>query len=157
MNFIAYCRDKFLLLTLHFSCMAALTAFLYVTNYPAANIGILLLVWFLILSLWFLWEFLRRRLFFARAEEILTASEQKYLLGELIPESFRLEDQLYRDMIRRSNKSVIERIRSLEDAQKEYREYIETWVHEVKAPIACISLLCEKLRQPPSPETPSPC
>lgn len=165
MNFIAYCRDKFLLLTLHFSCMAALAAFLYVTDYPAANIGIVLLFWLLILSLWFLWEFLHRRLFFARAEEILTASEQKYLLGELMPESFRLEDQLYRDMIRRSNKSVIERIRSLEDAQKEYREYIETWVHEVKAPIACISLLCEKLRQTPeqapspkaaSPEIPSP-
>lgn len=51
-------------------------------------------------------------------------------------------------MIRRSNKSVIERIRQIEASGQEYREYIENWVHEVKAPITGISLLCENGRQP---------
>ena len=32
----------------------------------------------------------------------------------------------------------------MEDAGKDYREYIESWVHEIKAPIADIGLLCEK-------------
>ena len=36
-----------------------------------------------------------------------------------------------------------ERIRQIEDEQKEYREYIESWVHEVKAPITSIDLMCE--------------
>lgn len=69
--------------------------------------------------------------------------DQRYLLGELMPESYRLEDRLYRDMIRRSNKSVIDRIRIVEDQQKDYREYIESWVHEIKAPITSIALMCE--------------
>ena len=69
--------------------------------------------------------------------------DQRYLLGELMPASHRLEDQLYRDLIRISNKSVIERIRQIEDEQKEYREYIESWVHEIKAPITGIDLMCE--------------
>lgn len=69
--------------------------------------------------------------------------DQRYLLGELMPESYRLEDRLYRDMIRRSNKSVIDRIRVVEDQQKDYREYIESWVHEIKAPITSIALMCE--------------
>lgn len=147
MTAVEYFKDKLLLLTLHLSCMMALAAFLYVTNYPASNICIILLVWMLVLSAWFLTEYLRRRQYFRQMAEILENAEQKYLLGELMPRSFRLEDQLYRDMIRQSNKSVIEKIRSVEDARTEYREYIESWIHEVKAPIADINLLCERLRQ----------
>ena len=63
--------------------------------------------------------------------------------GELMPASFLLEDRLYANLIRYSNKSVIEKIRQLEQEQKDYREYIESWVHEVKAPITGIALLCE--------------
>lgn len=38
---------------------------------------------------------------------------------------------------------MIERIKEIERTQKDYREYIESWVHEVKAPITGIFLLCE--------------
>ncbi len=144
MNFLDFLKDKLLLLTLQAACMLASAAFLYATGYPAASIGILLFCWFLILSAWLLGEYVRRRRYFRQLERILEDADQKYLLGELMPESFRLEDRLYRDMIRRSSKSVIERIHAVEDAGKDYREYIESWVHEIKAPIADIGLLCEK-------------
>ena len=144
MNFLDFLKDKLLLLTLQAACMLASAAFLYATGYPAAYIGILLFCWFLILSVWLLGEYVRRRRYFRQLERILEDADQKYLLGELMPESFRLEDRLYRDMIRRSSKSVIERIHAVEDAGKDYREYIESWVHEIKAPIADIGLLCEK-------------
>nr|WP_289765759.1 sensor histidine kinase [uncultured Acetatifactor sp.] len=144
MNFLDFLKDKLLLLTLQAACMLASAAFLYATGYPAASIGILLFCWFLILSVWLLGEYVRRRRYFRQLERILEDADQKYLLGELMPESFRLEDRLYRDMIRRSSKSVIERIHAVEDAGKDYREYIESWVHEIKAPIADIGLLCEK-------------
>nr|WP_300678447.1 sensor histidine kinase [uncultured Acetatifactor sp.] len=144
MNFLDFLKDKLLLLTLQAACMLASAAFLYATGYPAASIGILLFCWFLILSVWLLGEYVRRRRYFRQLERILEDADQKYLLGELMPESFRLEDRLYRDMIRKSSKSVIERIHAVEDAGKDYREYIESWVHEIKAPIADIGLLCEK-------------
>ena len=34
----------------------------------------------------------------------------------------------------------------MEDEQKDYREYIESWVHEIKAPITSIALSCENHR-----------
>ena len=144
MKFADYCKDKLLLVLLHFSCMLSLAAFLRITNYPWGYRLIVLYCWILIFLLWFVTEYLRRRRYFRRMEEILEAAEQKYLLGELMPKSFRLEDELYRRMIRLSNKSVIEKIRREEDARKEYREYIESWVHEIKAPITDIYFLCEK-------------
>lgn len=63
-----------------------------------------------------------------------------------MPESFGLEDRKYRELIRKSNKSVIERIHQMEQNQKDYREYIESWVHEIKAPITAIALNCENNR-----------
>jgi signal transduction histidine kinase len=146
MTFVDYFKDKLLLLLLHLSCMMVLAFFLHATGYPAADICIILVVWLLILSIWFLTEYFRRRQYFHKTAEILAHADHKYLLGELMPQSFRLEDTLYRNMIRQSNKSVIESIRTVEDARQEYREYIESWVHEIKAPIANITLLCEKRR-----------
>lgn len=144
MNFSDYCKDKLLLLMLQLFSMGLLSAFLYATGYSTGCLCHILFGWFILFTAWFLWEYIHRKRYFDQMGEILEQAEQKYLLGELLPASFRLEDRLYREMIRKSNKSAIERIRSVEDAHLEYREFIESWVHEIKAPIADICLLCEK-------------
>ena len=38
---------------------------------------------------------------------------------------------------------MLERIGNMQREQKEYREYIEQWVHEMKTPITAMKLLCE--------------
>ena len=141
-----YLIDKLLLLTLHVGCMLLLAGFLYATGYEPQFCVLILIFWILILMLWFGYEYYSRRRYFHELWETLNKMEQRYLLGELMPVSHRLEDGLYREMLRISNKAVIERIRQIEDEQKEYREYIESWVHEVKAPITSIDLMCENCK-----------
>ncbi len=148
MSVRAFLKDRFLLLVLHLVCMGMLSVFLRLTGYNGTNVAIILLFWVVILTAWLAVTYLGRRKYFEETGRILENVDRRYLLGELLPASFRLEDRLYRDMIRRSNKSVIERIRQIEASGQEYREYIENWVHEVKAPITGISLLCENGRQP---------
>jgi signal transduction histidine kinase len=147
MNLINFFKDKFLLLILHVVCMSLLSGFLHVTGYSGANIILILICWLLILVVWFFASYLQRRKFFREAEQILEEMDQRYLLGELLPDSPQLEDRLYREMMRRSNKSVIERIHQMEVEQTDYKEYIENWVHEIKAPITSIALLCENGRR----------
>lgn len=142
-----FLKDRFLLLLLHAVCMFLLAVFLRLTGYGAANTGLLLIFWLLILTAWLGVVYIQRRAYFREVEQILEKVDQRYLLGELLPASFRLEDRLYRETICRSNKSVIERIRRIEDEQKDYKEYIESWVHEVKAPITSIALICENGRR----------
>ena len=144
MKFTDYCKDRLMSVMFQLSCLMALMAFLYATGYPSGCLGIVLVGWLLLSCSRFLAEYFRRKRYFDRIMEILEQANTKYLLGELMPGSFRLEDRLYRDMIRISNKSAIEKVRAAEDARQEYREYIESWVHEIKAPIADICLLCEK-------------
>ncbi len=146
MKLMDFLRDKSLLLLLHLVCMCVVAGFLSMTGYGKTNIILILIFWTMTLIIWFFVTYLQRRKYFCKMEQILEKVDQRYLLGELLPDSFRLEDRLYREMIRKSNKSVIERIRQIEDEQRDYKEYIESWVHEVKAPITSISLLCNNRR-----------
>lgn len=141
-----YLKDKSLLLLLHMVCMSLLAGYLRLTGYPWDYCAVILSCWAIVLGVWLTVQFLSRRRYFQEMEHILENLDQRYLLGELMPWSFCLEDRLYRTLIRKSNKSVIERIRRVEQEQKEYREYIESWVHEIKAPITAIALNCENHR-----------
>lgn len=146
MKLMEYLKDKILLLTLHMGCMLLLAGFLYATGYEPQYCLLIIIFWILILALWIGYGFYSRRCYFSQLWDTLEKMDQRYLLGELMPVSHRLEDRMYREMIRISNKAVIERIRQIEDSQKEYREYIESWVHEVKAPITSIDLMCGNCR-----------
>ena len=141
-----YLKDKSLLLLVHIVCMSLLAVFLGLTGYPQDYCVVILVCWTLILGVWMIVQFFSRRHYFQEVGDIIDQLDQRYLLGELMPWSFRLEDRLYRTFIRKSNKSVIERIHQIEREQKEYREYIESWVHEIKAPITAIALNCENHR-----------
>lgn len=146
MRLIDFVRDKGMLLLLHLVCMCVAAAFFRLTGYSMTNTILFLIVWVLLLAAWLAFTFIQRRRFFREARRILEKVDQRYLLGELLPDSYRLEDRLYREMIHRSNKSCIERIRQIEQEQKDYKEYIESWVHEIKAPITGIALLCNNRR-----------
>ena len=143
MRFLDYIKDKILMCLLHLLCMMLLMGFFYITGYNRSAAGLILIFWWIILSLWIVAGYYRRKKYFDKAEYILENVDQRYLLGELLPSSPYLEDRIYRELIRRSNKSVIERIRKLEDEKNDYRDYIESWVHEIKAPITSIQLACE--------------
>lgn len=147
MKLPAFLKDKTLLLLLHLTCMSLLAGFLHITGYAGANIMLICLFWLMILCAWLAAVFLQRRKYFREAVDILEHMDKPYLLSEVLPDSCLLEDKLYREMLRISNKSVIEKIHALEDAQRDYREYLESWVHEIKTPITAISLLGENARK----------
>ena len=143
MNIISFVRDRLLLYLLHLCCMAALAVFLCATGYPADACLLILVCWLVVLGVWTGSEYWRRKQYFTRMEAVLAQVDQRFLLGELMPYSDRLEDRLYRELIRQSNRSVIEKIHAAETQKNDYRAYIESWVHEIKAPITSIALLCE--------------
>lgn len=147
MNFASYLKDRILLILLQMVCLGFLLFFLRITGYSKSNCILIAVVWGLIFLVWFGVHYFSRRTYFKKMKETIEQIDQRYLLGELMPDSPHLEDQIYRELIRKSNKSVIERIHAIEDEKKEYREYIESWVHEIKAPITGIDLMCENYKE----------
>jgi len=143
MNIISFLKDKLLLFLLHFACMMALGIFLLATGYQRDACLLIFICWLLVLIVWIVYEYRKRKQYFSKMEAVLAQIDQRFLLGELMPFSDRLEDRIYREMIRKSNGSVIEKIHAAQETKNDYREYIESWVHEIKAPITSVALMCE--------------
>lgn len=142
MSFFEYMKDKIMIILLNISCLLTLSIYLLLIGNNFDSVLLIGIVWILILSTYFLSEFTRRNRYFKKLNNILNNLEKKYLLAEVMKPTFRLEDKIYREIIRKSNKSVIEKINQLEDEQKDYKEYIESWIHEVKIPITSMDLIC---------------
>ena len=69
--------------------------------------------------------------------------DKKYLLSEIIKEPEFIEGKLIYYLLKEANKNMHEHVNKYRDMQSDYREYIETWVHEVKTPIASTRLIIE--------------
>ncbi|MCI8373053.1 MAG: hypothetical protein HFI75_11810, partial [Lachnospiraceae bacterium] len=88
-------------------------------------------------------EWYRRKEYFKTIRERVEGMEHPWLIAELLPVSYRAEDKLYQELLRLVGSSAIEQIHKIEDEEREYEEYIEEWIHEVKAPITSMQLMIE--------------
>lgn len=143
MSFWDYCKDKSISVLCHIAGMMFLVLFLLATGYPSANIILITSAWLAVAGGGFLLGFARRKRYFHKLDRTLEQLDQPYLIADMMDAGYRFEDKKYRQILRKSNKAVIERIHGIEQEQKEYREYMEGWVHEVKTPLTTIGLICE--------------
>lgn len=74
--------------------------------------------------------------------------DQKYLLTECVPPPMGSYERALFTLQRQAGKSMVETVSAAQAAQRDYREYVETWVHEVKTPITAARLLCRGLEGP---------
>lgn len=77
---------------------------------------------------------------------ILESLDNKCLLSEMIEFPKFYEGKLLFRVLKRTNKSMNDEIASYHLSSKEYREYVELWVHEIKTPIAGAKLICENTK-----------
>ena len=94
-------------------------------------------------------DWLHRRTFYQRLSDALDSLDETYLATELTDRPGFLEGQLFYDALARESKAMRDRIAAARRRSREYREYVETWVHEIKTPIAAAHLVA---RNNPSPE-----
>lgn len=89
----------------------------------------------------FFGEYLKKMRFYKNLSEQLEALDQKYLIMELIRRPEFLEGEILCDSLYEAGKSMKERINENEMVQKQFKEFIELWIHEIKVPISNLSLM----------------
>lgn len=141
MTLTAYLKDKIIAILLGTGFLLFLDFFLGATGYPRDNRMLLLLLVLVIATVFLIMDFFQKKKYFAETERQLKQLDKPYLIGEVMETPRRLEARLCRRIIRISNRSVVERVHALEQDKKEYQEYVEGWIHEIKAPLTAMNLM----------------
>lgn len=95
-----------------------------------------------------IWEYIRKREFYNTLKKSLEELDKKYLLPELIEYPDFYEGKIYIDTLRECDKSMTEHVADYRRQNKDFREYIEMWVHEAKIPVASLRLMCHNSDKP---------
>ena len=69
--------------------------------------------------------------------------EEKYLIAEVLTKPKDIKSNAYYYALKKATKSMNDEISKLEHKYGDYREYIESFVHEVKTPISALLLYCD--------------
>jgi len=86
-------------------------------------------------------EYLPRRAYYGELLETVEMLDRKNLLIEVVDAPDFEEGRIAHDLLRIANKAMLEEIAAYRRREKEYRDYIELWVHEIKTPIASAKLV----------------
>ena len=126
--------------------VAGLTAlFLLATGTQPGILIILLIALLLVFLIVNMLDFFRQRTRLLELETILKGLDRKYLFAECIPPPKGLYEQRLFDLTRRAGRAMTGAVSDAQARQREYREYVERWVHEIKAPITAARLICREL------------
>lgn len=143
-----YVKNHLPLIALNLLGALALSLFLLATGNAIQTVLFILITWMLVLILCLTICYLSRKKRLDKLLEMAGQLKERYLIPEVMQKPDRAEEQVFYQLLKMSEKSMLERIGEVERERGEYRAYIEQWVHEVKTPITALKLLCENNRSP---------
>ena len=117
--------------------------FLYIIGNTFSVVFMIGVVIAILIMTKYLMDWYRKKKYFEIITERVKDLKEPWLIAELLPVSYTIEDEIYQELLRKVGSSAIEEIHKIEDEQKEYEDYIEQWIHEVKTPITSIHLMLE--------------
>lgn len=138
-----YLKEKALFLLINFILFIIVCGIMLLVNISTNIIILIFCIWFIPLLSYIFAQLIKYKKFYDNINSILDNLDKKYLLPEIIKEPEFMEGKLLYDILRRVNKDMHEHVKNYRDMESEYREYIETWVHEIKTPIASTRLIIE--------------
>ncbi|MCP1123750.1 sensor histidine kinase [Bacillus sp. 3103sda1] len=144
MNFLKYLFDKRFFILFFIVLMVFVSLMILVSVSPKHVVSNL--VYINIVSIIFAILYISVGFFyhlsFYKDLEVLINSEQEEVIAAL-PEPKKYEQKLNFQLLKRLNKKQAARIHTLYEEKHDYQDFIMSWIHEVKLPIAASRLLME--------------
>lgn len=146
MNLHDYLIDQRLPLFVCFSGALLISALLWLFGLGSGELVLLWLCFLCIVSGYFFCRYrcLHRR--FLSLRSLQDSCDHKYLLAEIADAPYSATERFYFSLMRTALKSMTEEVSASRRQNREYREFVEQWVHEIKVPVTGIFLLCENNR-----------
>ena len=143
MSFSSYLSDKKAALLVCFAGGLFFSVLLWLFGLGTGEIFLLWICFIFIVAGLLLWNYLdqHRRLRHLRA--VMDALDQKYLFAEITNAPTSELEKAYFELMKTALKAMTDEVSQSNRLNREYREFIEQWIHEMKVPITGIQLLCE--------------
>lgn len=138
-----YLKDKIFIIILNILSMVSLSFYLFELGNGVSEIIIILLVWIIIIIISLTINFYRRKKYLLELLTTCKNLDRRYLIADIMDNPQTYDDSIYHKILKLSNKSMLEKITSVNHERREYKEYIEQWIHEAKTPISAMKLVCE--------------
>ena len=141
MSLKKYILDK--IFPLIFSWLGFIIVILILNAFKVDNtLKLAVTIIFLIVSFFDFWyDYIRKNKFYKKLWKTLDSLDQKYLILEMLTKPSFYEGEIFYQALYEINKSMLENVKQYYLSITDFKEYVEMWIHEVKIPIASLTLL----------------
>ncbi len=143
MKLFDYLKDHFVFLFSQFVLILFMGLILDMISGRLPLVMLLCFTGALILFFGIWYDYSRKSRYYKHLYDALNTIPKKQYISSVLRTPTFLEAEILVDVLKQTTKAMNDEIASSQISSNEYREYIETWIHEIKVPISCISLICE--------------
>lgn len=144
MKLSTYLKDKLYAFLIFIIYIIILILFLIALKLSSSIIIFITVFTIVIFFVILFFDYFRKRKFYNELLDKLNTLDKKYLLIEMLLEPNFLEGKILYDVLDEVNKNEHDLISNLKNKQEDFKEYIELWIHEVKLPLASLTLINRK-------------
>ncbi len=137
---INYIEEKIALILWYLAFVLLQLIIMFLLNMDTSFLTLSLVLYLTLLFIYLIISYLLIKKKNQKIKNIVDELDEKYLISELIKKPKNLENEAYYYALKKASKAMNDKITELEHKYQDYEEYIETFVHEVKTPLAAISL-----------------
>ena len=143
MTFLIFIKEK--ILTIILIVFSLITIEIFFMTYPL-NTYIKIYTPIIIITSYLIgliYEYNKKKKYYNYLEKILNQLKEKYLITEVIKKPEFIEGKILYETLEQINKSMHENVNKYKYNVKDYKEYIELWIHEIKIPLATSKMIIE--------------
>lgn len=144
MSFIEYIKDKRFFIGFFFIIMSFVSLILFVSGNQQTAVNNILYTnvsCFLFAILYIIIGYYYRRNFYKELVEIINGEQEE--MTALLPETQNYQQKLFLHLFKKILKDHTNQLQKVYDEKRDQNEFIMSWIHEVKLPIAASRLLME--------------
>ena len=140
MKISSYLESKIFYILFQVSTILIISLFLGFAEIPFIYILLIISIALLLLIGYLLCDYYLEKKKYLQITSLVDNLDEKYFIAEIIPKSSNIENKAYIYALKCACKSMNDKISKLENENLDYREYIESFAHEIKTPISALSL-----------------
>ena len=148
MKFSDYITDRIVSFVCFVISEGLVFGLLWLVEVPMVFIIFTEIIFLLFFLFSLIWDYHRRSGYYKRLLQLLDQLDEKTLLMEIAERPGFLDAKIVSYILKQNNKYQNDKIAEMQKQNRDYRDFLDTWVHEIKTPITSARLIIENEKNP---------